>query len=83
MEYLVFIGCIVAVFFIAKILSWPFKLIWKLIVNIVLGGILLYVVNIVGSLVGISIAFNWITALIAGLLGVPGVILLIIFSVIF
>ncbi len=83
MEYLIFIACIIAVFIIAKILSWPFKLILKLIVNIILGGILLYVVNLAGALIGFTIPFNWITALIAGLLGVPGVVLLAIFQFIF
>lgn len=83
MEYLVFIGCIIAVFIIAKVLSWPFKLIIKLIVNILLGGLLLYVVNIAGAVIGFSIPFNWITALIAGILGVPGVALLAIFQFIF
>ena len=83
MEYLIFLACIVAVFVIAKVLSWPFKLIIKLIVNIILGAIMLYLINFAGAFIGISIAINWVTALIAGLLGVPGVILLIIFSVIF
>ncbi len=83
MEYLVFIGCIIAVFIIAKVLSWPFKLIIKLIVNILLGGLLLYVVNLAGSVIDFSIPFNWITALIAGILGVPGVVLLAIFQFIF
>ena len=83
MEYLIFFACIVAVFVIAKLLSWPFKLILKLIANIVLGGIMLYIINFAGAFIGISIAINWVTALIAGLLGVPGVILLVIFQFIF
>ena len=83
MEYVIFAACVVAVFIIAKILSWPIKLIMKLIVNIILGGILLFVVNIVGVNFGITIDINWVSALVTGLLGVPGVILLIIFHYIF
>jgi inhibitor of the pro-sigma K processing machinery len=78
MQYLIFFGCIIAVVIIAKILSWPFKIIFKLLINIILGGILLVVVNILGAGFGLHIPFNAITALTSGILGIPGVILLII-----
>lgn len=78
MQYLIFFGCIIAVVIIAKILSWPFKIIFKLLINIILGGLLLMVVNIFGAGFGLHIPFNTITALISGILGLPGVILLII-----
>ena len=52
--------------------------------NIILYGliglVLLYLTNIVGSYFGFSIGINAITALIAGFLGVPGVIFLVIFQ---
>lgn len=78
MQYLVFFGCIIAIIIIAKILSWPFKMLLKLIINIVLGGLLLLVVNIFGAGFGLHIPFNAITALTAGIFGIPGVIILII-----
>lgn len=78
MQYLIFIGCIIAVIIIAKILSWPFKIIFKLLINIFLGGLLLLIVNIFGAGFGLHIPFNTITALTSGVLGIPGVILLII-----
>lgn len=78
MTYLIFFGCLIAIIVIAKILAWPFKLILKLIVNIVLGGLLLLVVNTVGAGFGLHVPFNTITALVSGILGIPGVILLII-----
>lgn len=78
MTYLIFFGCLIAIIIIAKILAWPFKLIIKLIVNIVLGGLLLLVVNTIGGGFGLHIPFNAITALVSGILGIPGVILLII-----
>ena len=83
MEYLIFIGCIVAVIIIAKIFSWPLKLIAKLVANIILGAVLLFVINFFGVNFGLIIPINWITALITGLLGIPGAILLIIFQFIF
>ena len=78
MTYLIFFGCLIAIIVIAKILAWPFKLIFKLIINIVLGGLLLLIVNTVGAGFGLHIPFNTITALVSGILGIPGVILLII-----
>lgn len=61
---------------IIKILKWPFKI----IINGIIGIVLLYIANILGSYLGFVIAINWITALIAGFLGVPGVIFLIIYQ---
>ena len=39
-----------------------------------MGLVLLYLANILGSYLGFSIAINAVTALIAGFLGIPGVI---------
>lgn len=41
---------------------------------------LLVIVNLIGSYLGFSIGINAVTALIAGFLGIPGVIFLIIFK---
>ena len=76
MEYLVFIGGIIAVFIILKILAWPIKKIFKIIINIVIGGLLLVVVNYIGGNFGFTIPINWITALIVGVLGIPGLLVL-------
>lgn len=80
MEYLVFIGAVVAVFIILKILAWPIKKIIKMILNIVLGGALLIVVNMIGANFGFVIPLNWITALVVGVLGIPGLIVLVILT---
>ena len=83
MQYLVFILTVIAVLVIVKLLSWPFKKIIKLCVNIVLGLVMIWLVNTFGAGIGISIPFNIITALVSGILGVPGVICLIIINYIF
>lgn len=80
MEYLVFIGAIIAVFIILKILAWPIKKIFKMIMNIVIGGLLLVGVNYVGANFGFVIPINWITALLVGILGIPGLIMLIVLT---
>lgn len=84
MEYLVFAGAILAVLIIVKLLAWPIKKIIGLVINIVIGITLLYVFNMFGAgLLGFVLPINWITALIVGILGIPGFIGVVIFCLIF
>lgn len=53
------------------------KLIKKLLINTVLGGVFLAVINFIGIYFNFYIALNIYSALIIGILGVPGLILLI------
>lgn len=81
MEYVgYFLIGIVLMVLLVKILAWPLKILWKLIVNGVLGAVLLILVNLIGGFLGLKVGVNAITALIAGFFGVPGVIFLIIFQ---
>ncbi|HHY46194.1 MAG TPA: pro-sigmaK processing inhibitor BofA [Firmicutes bacterium] len=61
---------------IAYILLIPLKLLARLVLNGILGGALLWLFNLVGIRLGVTVPVNPVTALVAGLLGVPGVILL-------
>ncbi len=60
----------------------PVKFILKLIYNGLIGGAMLWAVNYIGAYFSFAIAINPITALVAGFLGVPGVVLLIAMKVI-
>lgn len=83
MQYVIFGFCIIAMIIVAKIFSWPFKKILKLLFNIAFGLILILITNIFGESIGLHIPFNIVTAIISGVLGVPGVICLIILHYIF
>lgn len=83
MQYLVFAFTVIAVLVIVKLLSWPFRKMIKLVINIALGLVMIWIVNAFGGTLGIYIPFNMITALVSGILGVPGVICLIILNYIF
>jgi inhibitor of the pro-sigma K processing machinery len=74
---------IITLIIVAKLILAPFKLLLTLIWNALLGGALLWGVNYIGAYVGFTLAINWISALIAGFLGIPGVILLIIWKLFF
>lgn len=56
----------------------PIKNILKLILNSILGGIIIYLINLIGAMFNFHIGLNYITAIFTGILGVPGAILLII-----
>lgn len=65
---------------IIKLLKWPIKL----LINGIVGVVLLYITNMLGGYIGLpQIGINPITALIAGILGVPGVIFLVLFTMFF
>ena len=67
-----FILCI-----ITKVFSLRLQLLWKCIYNSVIGAIVLYVINFLGI---VYIPINFITAFIAGMFGIPGVLVLVIWA---
>ncbi|GHU84099.1 hypothetical protein FACS189415_7700 [Bacteroidia bacterium] len=69
---------LVLLYIIGWLLLVPFKAVWKFLLNALLGGLLLWVLNLVGALIGLRIAINPITALVVGILGVPGVVLILV-----
>lgn len=77
-QYFVLIAAVIAVIVVAKMLAWPFKKIMKLAANAIIGAIMIILVNMFGATIGINIDFNILTALIAGIFGIPGVVFLII-----
>lgn len=60
---------------ILKIISFPIKVIIKLVINALLGGVVLLLINHFGAAIGFTLDINWLSALIVGALGVPGVII--------
>ncbi|HHU69154.1 MAG TPA: pro-sigmaK processing inhibitor BofA [Thermoanaerobacterales bacterium] len=68
---------IIILYIVGRILFVPLKFVFRLLINGLVGGLLLWLINIVGEAFGFAIAINPVTALVAGILGVPGVVLLI------
>lgn len=66
-------------YLVIKLLKWPLKI----LINGVVGVILLYLTNYIGSNFNLFIPVNAVTALIAGFLGIPGIVFLIIFQLFF
>lgn len=74
---IVYLACLIVIIIIGKIFYVPLKHIIKLLINSVLGGLLIYIVNIVGASFNFHIGLNFGTAIFTGLLGVPGVVVLV------
>ena len=71
---LVYVACIIGILIVGKIIT-------KLIINSFLGAVLLYVINIVGTVCGLHIGINVVTALVVGILGIPGAVLLTVLAI--
>ena len=73
---------LVGLYFTGWLLLAPLKFIMKLIVSGILGGLALFLMNLIGGLFSVTIAINPLSAVIAGYFGLPGVILLLVLKLI-
>lgn len=78
---------LVLIYVLARLLFLPVKVLATLLYNAVIGGIILFGTNwvlsavaMIGAPVTLRLPINPFTALIAGLLGLPGLILVILFQ---
>lgn len=75
---LTYLACICFLFIFGRIFIIPLKNILKLVLNSILGGILIFILNWVGGIFNFHIGVNMVTAIFVGLLGIPGTVLLVI-----
>ena len=80
--FLTYVGAIVLIFLVGKIFLWPLKLMLKLAASSIIGGLAILLINALGAGFGLLISLNLISAVIVGVLGVPGVVLLLILTLI-
>lgn len=76
------LACVFFIFIIGKIFILPLKSVCKLAINSILGGALIYIINIIGTIFDFHIGLNLVTSIFVGILGIPGAILLIILKII-
>lgn len=60
------------VLLVLKLIALPFKIIIKVLINMVLGGLLLFGLGFLGI---ITVTLTWWMAAIVGILGIPGAII--------
>ena len=73
-----YLACICFLFLFGRIFIVPIKKILKLALNSIIGGLVIFLINIVGSSFWFHIGLNFFTSIIVGFLGLPGAIILII-----
>lgn len=78
---LTFIACIGIIFVFGKRFLFPIRSILKIIGNSILGALLIFIINLVGTSFQFHIGFNIINSIIVGILGIPGACLLIILKI--
>ena len=74
---------ILGVWLLIKIFAAPIRGILKFLLHVLLGLLILFAVNLVGGFFNFYIPFTWLSAIVAGVGGVPGVILLILIHLLF
>ncbi|MBQ2937439.1 MAG: pro-sigmaK processing inhibitor BofA family protein [Clostridia bacterium] len=73
-----YLACVCFLFIFGRVFIVPIKKVLKLVVNSVLGGITIFLINLIGGTFGFHIGLNVFTSILVGLLGLPGVVCLII-----
>jgi len=79
---LAYLAGLVLLYVIGVLLVVPIRILMKLLVNGIIGGVVLFLFNLVGGLFGLNIVVNPINAILVGFLGVPGVVLILLLQVI-
>ena len=74
---IIYLACIIFLFLLGRFFILPIKSVAKILANSILGGLLIFIINSIGSLFNFHIGLNFGSALLTGILGIPGVVLLI------
>ena len=75
--------CAVLVLGIIRLFAAPLKLALKLILNTLLGFLALFLLGLTAPLTGFALGLNLFNALVIGILGVPGLVLLVLLQAVF
>ncbi len=75
-EVLLYFAGFFLVLLFLRLFRKPLVFILRVLFSIAVGGILLLLINTFGTSIGLHLAVNPVTALLAGTLGLPGVIVL-------
>lgn len=69
-------------YILGMVLVVPIKILIKLLINGLIGGVVLLLFNLIGGIFNLTIAVNPLNAVIVGFLGIPGVILILILQMV-
>ncbi|MEA4813833.1 MAG: pro-sigmaK processing inhibitor BofA family protein [Oscillospiraceae bacterium] len=75
-EILLAIAAVLAVLLVLRLFAAPLRLALKVLVNTAVGFLALIVVNLTAAITGVAVGVNLINAVVIGVLGLPGFVLL-------
>ena len=78
---LIICGCIIGIMLLGMVFKIKIWKLVKLIINSILGGVLIFLINQIGTSFGIHIGLNLVTSIFVGVFGIPGAILLIVMKI--
>ena len=76
-----YLACICFLFIFGRLFIVPIKKILKLVLNSVIGGFTIFLINLIGASFDFHIGLNFFTSIIIGLLGLPGAVVLIVIKI--
>ena len=79
----VVILCAVVFFSVLRLFAAPLKLAAKVLLNTALGFLALFLLGLTAPLTGFSLGLNFFNAVTVGILGVPGLVLLLLLQMLF
>ena len=77
------IAAVFLVWLVIRLFRKPIRWILKLLLNTAIGFAALFLLNFFGSAIGITLGLNWINALVIGVTGFPGLVLLLLIKYLF
>ena len=73
---------LVLLFMLLKVFFTPVRHAFRRLVKCVCGGIVLFMFNLAGAIIGIQIGINAITDAVAGILGIPGIAMILLLQIV-
>ena len=75
--------CVFLILGVVRLFAAPLKFVLKLILNTLLGFLALFLLGLTAPLTGFALGLNLFNALVIGILGVPGLVLLLLLQAVF
>ena len=78
--FLTYAGAMIVIFIIGKLFLWPVKMILRLVASSLIAEVCILLINTVFAGAGLFIPLNLLTAVTAGVLGIPGLVMLLLLN---
>ena len=67
----IFLTCIIVLYLVGRFFTVPLKIIFRVIGSSIIGGCIIFIINLIGGTFGFHIGLNIVTTIVVGILGIP------------